>query len=794
MRTTHVATGLVESLLHLWRKTKDHDRRSLALVAAHPDGNPDSHLRLKCIQQLSFIDDGFVRILKFLIENSNTHSAGEACVSFARALTLEEDLIATWRFPLRLMISEESESLEDWALQTLNVESWINWVDDLGKIFPDMIHTVGEGCSLLLKSDVHRWALKLRSNLATVNRLENREGMRHSDALICMLRGGDVRLCHELERIIGFLNVACDEVKWDTFVALVARLNKDGKNAEAIRTAIFHVSMATRPGVEACLHVLESYEKVSLQVAETMLACWLNEEDMMDRDRLALEAVANVLEVDAEYPGEPTLDSLEATHVHLDEQFQVLIAEAVRLEGLRIAFKNRDPNGTALILDEVGVEDSLPLDDILHNLPSDLIDVVERISEHEVELQLPLTKLTALQKQAIGSGAAQSLLVRFSPGSNGLPPNFCFHWDDEPKELAINGHSPCLAFPDSEPEEHSCHGRPTPGVYQLSRSFSHYLIDNGFSSLQDTYKFLLFEMATFHTKCLVCAVPHAYNMRRPTVCPDPQCLKTYKKSHLDVRIADVRHDPAVADLLLTMIHASATFANTSLLPDCPVSDMTILRKIINVLPSMTSLQNANHIELDIGMATDILSWALTSYSGFLVSASANLKIPSFPGTRQFLLANASPQLERDFDAKYQLYKNSRVVFHGTTIERMYAILSQGLKTLSGTTLQRHGQAYGKGIYVSTEPNTAWGYTQVGGGSSRASWRNSSFAGNERVLLACEMTGDWTAASGNIFVVKEPACLIVRYVFMVEDRAGVPLSQHVVPALSSVFAGLRSGAL
>lgn len=143
MRTTHVATGLVESLLHLWRKTKDHDRRSLALVAAHPDGNPDSHLRLKCIQQLSFIDDGFVRILKFLIENSKTRSAGEACVSFARALTLEEDLIATWRFPLRLMISEESESLEEWALQTLNVESWINWVDDLGKIFPDMIHTVG---------------------------------------------------------------------------------------------------------------------------------------------------------------------------------------------------------------------------------------------------------------------------------------------------------------------------------------------------------------------------------------------------------------------------------------------------------------------------------------------------------------------------------------------------------------------------------------------------------------------------------------------------------------------------
>lgn len=758
-------------------------------MAAHPDANPDSYLSLKCIQQLGFIDDGFLRVLKFLVENSKNSLAGEACVSFAHTLALEEDLIDTWRFPLRLMISEESDMLEKWALQTLIVESWINWIDDLGRIFPDMIHAADGNSSIFWDSNVHTWARTLHSNLATVNGLESREGMRHSDAMICMLRGGDIRMCHKLERIIGFLNVACEEVKWDTFVALVARLDKNGKNVEAVRKAIFQVSMATIPGIEACLHVLESYGEVSLEVAETMLACWLNEEDMMVPDFIALEAVAGVLGMDVESPGEPTLDSLEATHVHLDEQFQALVAEAVRLEGLRIAFKTKDPNGIALILDEVGVEDSFPLDDILDDLPPDLIDVVERISEHEVEFQIPLTKLTALQKQAIGSGTAQSLLVRFSPGFNVLPPNFCFHWDNEPKDISIGVHAPCLALPDSEPEEHLCHGRPTPGVYQLSRVFSQHLIDNGFRSMKDIYSFLLSEMASFHTKCLVCAVPHAYNLRRPTVCKDPQCLKTYKQSNLDVRIADLRHDPAVVDLLLAMTYASATSATISLLPDCPISDVNVLRKTINGLPSMSSLQNANHIDIRIGAATDILSWALTSYRGFLVSATANLKIPSFPGSHQFLLANASPQLERDFDAKYKLYKNTRVVFHGTTLERMYAILSQGLKDLSGTTLQRHGQAYGKGIYVSTEPSTAWGYAQLSG----ASWSNSNL-GNMRVLLACELTGHWTAVSGNILVVKEPACLMVRYIFLMPSLAGVPLSQHVVPALSSVFAGLRRGTL
>lgn len=786
---------LVEELIKLWRKTQDNDRRSLAVVAAHPDFNPDFFLRLKCIRQLHFVDKGFLQILKSLTEHTKSSIAGEACVSFARVLTLEEDLIESWRFPLYSMISAEGEKLEKWALQTLNVESWISWIDDVGRIFPDMICPDGGATPVFLRAELHRWTMTLSSNLGTLNRVERREGMRHSDAMKCILRGGDAILSHELERIISFLNVACEEAKWDTFVALVARLNQDGRNAEEVRKAIFKVSIATMPGVEACLHVLESYEEVSLQVAQTMLACWWTEEDMMTQDRLALEAVAVVLEMEAEEIGEPTLDSLDATNVHLDEQFQALIAEAIRLEGLRIAFKAKDPIGVALILDAVGIEDSFPLDDVIADLPPELIDVVERISGHEVEFQLPLTKLTPLQRKAMGCGNAQSLLMRFSPGSNDLPPSFCFHWDNEPKELTINDHSPCLAFPNSEPEEHLCHGRATPGVYQISRLLSQYLSDNGSSSLQDIYKYLLSEMASFHTKCLVCAVPHAYNLRRPTVCPDPKCLQIYKTSSLDVRISDLRHDPAVVDLLLTMAYASASSSNLTFLPGCPTTDMVTLKATIDGLPKMDILKDADHIAFvldnygDGNHIRDILSWCITSYRGFLVTATANLKIPSFPGAQQFLLANASPQLEMAFDAKYKLYKTSRVVFHGTTIERMYAILSQGLKDLSGTALQRHGQAYGKGIYVSTEPATAWGYAQAG----QKSWNASNF-NNHKVLLACELTGTWTAASGNIHVITDPSCLMVRFVFMMPNTASIPASQHVVPALSSVFANLRSGSL
>ncbi|KAH8723522.1 hypothetical protein GQ44DRAFT_577882, partial [Phaeosphaeriaceae sp. PMI808] len=50
------------------------------------------------------------------------------------------------------------------------------------------------------------------------------------------------------------------------------------------------------------------------------------------------------------------------------------------------------------------------------------------------------------------------------------------------------------------------------------------------------------------------------------------------------------------------------------------------------------------------------------------------------GTHQFILANASPKLESEFVSKLPKYNpKSIVLFHGTTFDRLPAILAQGLK-------------------------------------------------------------------------------------------------------------------
>jgi hypothetical protein len=453
--------------------------------------------------------------------------------------------------------------------------------------------------------------------------------------------------------------------------------------------------------------------------------------------------------------------------------------------------------GIAVMLQQLGIEDSSPLDDLFENLPTDLVDVVERIGENEVELHFPLATLSSLQKKAMGAGLAQSILVRFIPPSGGFPPAFCIHFDTDSRDMMdAGGHFPWLVFDDTDPEEAYCHGRLTPAVFQLSRTLSTYLTINGFTTLQGVYTFLAGEIASLSSKCIVCSIAHAanVNIRRSTLCSDAKCKVIFDRACLDVQLSDIRADPASVDLLLTAVYATAVAGDLTLIPGCPIQGPALLKQMINALPQISQLQNAESLQTVLRLRgsgdriAELLAWACTGYRGFLSSVTDSMKIPSFPGSHQFVLANASPELESNFAARVGR-GTTRVMFHGTTLDRLHSILSQGLKDLSGTTLQRHGHSYGKGVYVASDPSTAWGYATNG----TTSWSGSKFS-NYRVLLGCELAGTWAAASGNIHVITDPSCLMVRFVFLLPNNSQMPLVQHVTPAMLSVFTSLRSGAL
>jgi len=272
------------------------------------------------------------------------------------------------------------------------------------------------------------------------------------------------------------------------------------------------------------------------------------------------------------------------------------------------------------------------------------------------------------------------------------------------------------------------------------------------------------------------------------------CSLLLRKSSLEVRLADLRHDPAVIDLLVAAVNAAKNTADSSrsityydLLPGYPVQ-ATAGRTAINALPPPATLKAVPDLTTSVkslGYASEaLLSWMCTSYRGFLASATGVLKIPSMPGVHQFVLASASPEKEQAFAMHDPA--SSRVVFHGTSLDRLYVILRNGLRALSSTNLQKHGAANGPGVYVANEPKTSWSYAMADPGWSSSNLKNS------KVLLGCEIRGAVGEVYPGIRLVTNETQLMVRYVFLCPPAMVVPIAAHVAPAMSIAFNSLRSG--
>jgi hypothetical protein len=358
-------------------------------------------------------------------------------------------------------------------------------------------------------------------------------------------------------------------------------------------------------------------------------------------------------------------------------------------------------------------------------------------------------------------------------------------------------HYPWVAFSDGTDSEdfvdiQTCHGKSNLAKMRLARALAKYLSQNGFESLESIYDFASTALSNSKTGCVVCGVPSTTRRIRPTTCQSALCTNTFSKADIEIRLVDIRQDPAVVDLLLTALHGvSSSNQLHLLLPGCPISTAAEITQIIDSLPAISQLQTAGDLRTVLrgchASAETLLSWVCCSYRGFLVSATSQLRIPSMPNVHQFVMANAAPELEAAFAAKVG-GQTTRVLFHGTQIGRLHPILGQGLKNCSGTALMAHGASSGNGIYMAEEPGTSWGYAAT---SVSVGWRNSQLRGTGAVF-GCEVL----AGGGNrgVHVIPDASTVMIRYIFMVAASAAAPAAAHVVPAMQSVFASIRTGAI
>ena len=796
---------LVKALMRLFQQSTDEDRRDLALQIALC---PGTEKRVICqrISQIVGLDKDIVSAVLAIFKGRKGWV--NSLFDFSRFLVTKAtpELRNSWSMILYNKIDSQDEHIFSQVMQTLTIGRWFQWLQFIQSLFEDMMDWYSP---TLLKPGLHAWAQRLRPYLTTLESLE------HNSALPCLLKGYDASTNEKLEQILIWTE-GIQGIHWRKVIdPVIADLDISGSNAGEIEGELATLSRMTSKGVEVCINMLEACEGESIQFAEgstqfaeVYLSGLLQTPDMSVMDRKALMILASHCGVHLEGGGARSPDISNMAANYFAGSFEQLLTKAQHLENLRLSLCAVDPDSVSRLLAKLHIEATSGFDDMLAALPMTIVDMVERVGEKEVELRFPITNLSTLQKQAIAAGEAESFFVRLEFGSKGIPTKFCVHLGAD-----LGGtrkHTPWNVSRGSlAPQQHFCHGQSSRGVYQLSHIVARHLRQE-IRSLENIYSFISTSIPDMSRSCIVCGCGTTY-LRRSTTCQKDSCRTTFSGTNYGIVLADIIwQDPTLADLLLTMVSVAAVSGRMDLLPNCPVNRATLVASLLCQLPTVDALKKhlsscmnayGNSFRLNKALTgyspmpdqlSQVLIWACNGNRGFLTPAVDQFRIPGF-GPHQFLLANAAPELEMAFAAHMTtLYSPGGVLFHGTSLDRLHAILCQGLRVLSNTSLKRNGSSLGSGVYTADEPTTSSYYASAGG-SAGSCWSHSSFS-KHRVLLGCEFAGQ-KPGTGGIHVITDPTRLMVRYVFMLDPNITiVPQAKDVTPAMQSVFASLRSGAV
>lgn len=780
----------VEGLIRLWQQPPDRQRREVAVAMAELS-SVDAPIRRRCLFQLSSMADRFVREIRTVV----SRDYDETCIKLARVLViprlLDAEELDCWRGLLHCMIESRSSTLLDYTFAVYRTaDNWLQWIKNIRTIFRGSTADPPP-LSPILERRLHRWTERLsRSYLPVLTILEKDHGF--ESVMRWVLLGWEMS-----ELIIPFLDFvnSSNESHYHPGIRpMMAQITPDGSNIREIFSALLSFVRTTPLGTHACMRVLDVRQKISKDVAETFLAAWLRDLQLVACDRHALEAVAGILRMPANSHGAVPAKAVQEAVDHLDTEFDSLIDESIHFESIRLTLMTFNSGTTSRLVRSLGIQDQSAARNGVSNIPNSLVDVVEEIGDGEFELLFPLNQKRPFQRTALGIGNVRMLLVRLLTGNGTKPPEFCIHLrpdgNDNPRSnSSVDRHTYCRVHQGgSIPDTNFCHGRPCRVTYQLNRVLWRHL-RTGFVSLDATYKLLARAIENLANCCIVCGNSLGAHMWRSTTC-QKACSLAVRRSSLDVRLVDCSFDPAVVDLLLNIAHCAADAHDFDLLPGCPLNAGS-LPQILQSLPAVSGLQQAGNITASIKrlgrQAESLLSWLCTSYRGFLASAAGGLKIPSMAHVHQFVLANASPEIEKAFAVHITRFNpTTRVVFHGTSVDRLYLILRNGLKPGTGRWM-RHGAVHGPGVYLADEPATALSFASA----SRSTWARSNLD-TCKIVLGVELAGSKAPVAPGIHVATDPTTVMVRYVFMFTRNAVAPIASHVTHAMQSAFTSLRSG--
>ena len=750
---------VIEALVSIWNNLRSLASFELALTLATREGLP-VNIRVACLHGIVAAPE---KLRSDLCESMGVTSDA-TCARFAAILIhrkVEFNLIGEcWHRLFHFMITERGPSL---ASELHALSDWFEWVGNLRKVVMLWEGTLPSD-EFLLKPELLEWTELLATRyMGALRSLEKRLGV--GPGMKWIVRGFDQQGL--LGPVLEFLDPARAQPLTPIITAILDKASPDGANILIIMQSLRNLCDIDKEGGRLCFRILALYHISLYQMAELLVTAWCRQSDIVFAARKALTTLAQVLGIRPRLEPRMISTRLAAGNAYLDKEYSSLITYTKELERTRRALQLRSLKKTTQLVQTLGIKVHAGSAVGADSIPVSLLNYIEQVGEHEYELFFPLTKLEALQRQAMAVGDARGLIVRVSLKSEKALPMFCMHLHPGSQHSAhryweIRGYAPndlpCHALSGRGPRSRT--------IYQLSRVLHGYLTKSTSRNVSLIYGFLQRCLASLTSFCIVCGGPVSTPLWRSIMC-SRGCSLTWRRASLEVRLAELRHDPLVVDLLLSAAFAAATSNSMALLERCPLSNAASLLQAASKFTSVDQLCNAPNPAAAVaqlgGDCERLLAWAMHNYRGFLMSAKGRpFEIPHMNNVTQFVLINPTPEKQSRFQ---QHSGSTSVVFHGISLDRLYAILREGLIICSNTPLMKYGAVSGPGIYLAQEPSMSLNYAPQ--------WTNSwakSTLNNVRVVLGCELAGPSTPDNQGIHVINDESRVMIRYVFLLQPNA------------------------
>lgn len=334
---------------------------------------------------------------------------------------------------------------------------------------------------------------------------------------------------------------------------------------------------------------------------------------------------------------------------------------------------------------------------------------------------------------------------------------------------------------------------------------------------QQLLSYIEWRMEDLPSCCALCGERHKFKtLSRLSLCNSPYCQFRFEELGLgkNFGLAQVIQS-GVADLLVNLAIAAATSGrwrdifnpypsiasvdgHPPILPSTKETNHALVQRVFSSFPSTFTVMTSSNVVRILSevhpIAPKLFDWVISSNATQLVKLDSDKHVDCMKTRHQFMMSSGSDDRAETF--RKLVEKHGYVwAFHGSRVENWHSILRNGLRNVSGTTLQVNGAAYGKGVYLSPHSSVSVSYSNMNGNSTSggilynmSDTDESKFLDREsmRCIAVCQVANTGIQKNGNIWVQPDENAVFTRFFFVYQKGMGLSMQDTEAAQVKKEF--------